>query len=966
MASQLTGILLANLILALVYGLLYRQYREHSLLLWALAWGTFGLRYLAEIGNFLQPDNLWLKPIVAFFTLASSFLLLWGSSLFFRKGLSNHLVAILVILASLAWLVSSGLIFSARWWTSLPVLVLHSTITIWTGILFFNQPKKSGIGCRFIGGTLMIWGIHRLDYPWRLSQEFFGPLAFHLSEFLSLASALGILLVYLDRTRSLAEETAENLLHTNQNLQNIIATAPTAIIAVDTQGIVTLWNHAATRLFGWLPEEAIGRPNPIIPIEQQEDFCKHLASLITTPVVQSKEVQRQRKNGALVDVTRMATPLLDQHGNRVGALAIFVDNTERKKLELATRQTAEQYQALFEMNNFPMLLIDPGSGAIIDANRAASFFYGYSQDELRNMTVKALNTASPEEVASRMQQVIRGEADSFSFKHRLAHGEIRNVEVFASLIRINERALICSIIHDISKRLRMENELRHSEHRYRTLLENLGDTLLVHDLEGNILDVNDLACSRLGYSRSELLFMTIDQVIVPNSGKDLPGLWNHLEPQEKKTFEAQHHLKNGSNYPIEVRLRRLELPDGPAILALAQDISERKQAQAALLQSEARFRRLSQEFHSLLDGIPDAIMLLSPTLEIVWANKGAAKLAKRDPGSLPGQQCYHCIMHSDAACQNCPVQDSFKTGEMQTAKVQTPDGRVWGVKAFPQFNADNQVSGVIEVASDITERMKLRDETMRTSRLAALGELAAGVAHEINNPNGLILLNLGTLHETINEALPILDDHAQQNDDFRLAGLPYSRMREELPAIIDEVQDASRRIKRTVEDLKNFARSRSNDETEEIDLNQAVQTALRLVDHTLRKMTNNLHVDLTTEGCFTQGTGQAIEQVLVNLLLNASQALTDPSQGISVYTRCDERRKTVSVAIKDEGCGISPEQLSQVTDPFFTTKRTQGGTGLGLSVSARIIKDHHGSLDIASLPGAGTTMTITFPASGQN
>ncbi len=964
MATQLIGNLLANLILSLIYGLLFRQYRERPLLIWAFAWGVFGLRYLSEIGRLLLSDKVFLEVAIDCFTLASSFLLLWGSALFFKKELPKRLLYLLAGVC-LAWIIISNLMLNASWWHNLPTLILHSAITIWTGALFLKQLQQVGLGQKFTGWTLILWGLHRLDYPWRLSLDWFGPLAFHLSEFFSLASALGILLVYLDRARCQAEETAQNLIHTNQNLQNIIDTAPTAMLAVDPTGIVTIWNNAATKLFGWQPEEALGKPNPIIPEDQHEAFLEHLGSLIDNPVVEAKEMQRRHKHGSMVDVTRLATTLIDKHGKRVGALAIFVDKTERKKLEAATRQTADQYQTLFEMNKFPMLIIDPADGKIIDANRAAGFFYGYSQNELRAMTVKQLNTAPPETVAARLNQVVSGEAHSFQFKHRLAHGEERDVEIFASPIHFKGRQLICSIIHDISKRLLMENALRNSEHRYRTLLENVGDTLFVHDLQGQILDANDLACSRLGYRLPELLTMNISQVIeYPSELQGKP--WQDHPLQNKQTFEALHLPRTGSSFPIEIRLRHMELPGGRAILVLAQDISERKQVQTSLQQSEARFRKLSQEFHSLLNGIPDAIMLLSPDLEIIWANKGAAKLSNRDINGLTGEHCYQCIMFSETACQICPVQDSFKDGEVHTAKIQTPDGRIWGVKAFPQFNANNQVSGVIELASDITDRMKLRDDTMRTSRLAALGELAAGVAHEINNPNGLILLNLGTLSEAITETLPILDAYAEQDEDFRLAGLPYGRMRGELPAILDEVQDAARRIKRTVEDLKNFARSRSSNDTEEIDLNHAVQTALRLVDHTLRKTTRNLHIEFSSDLPCIKGDGQAIEQVLVNLLLNASQALTDPDQGITISTQNHPEKETISVAITDEGSGIAPEHLAQVTDPFFTTKRTQGGTGLGLSVSARIVKDHRGSLDIDSKFGIGTTITVTFPAESRS
>jgi signal transduction histidine kinase len=164
-----------------------------------------------------------------------------------------------------------------------------------------------------------------------------------------------------------------------------------------------------------------------------------------------------------------------------------------------------------------------------------------------------------------------------------------------------------------------------------------------------------------------------------------------------------------------------------------------------------------------------------------------------------------------------------------------------------------------------------------------------------------------------------------------------------------------------VHDLKDFARRDDAGDQGLIDLNLVVQTALRLVDPTIRKATDRLATDFGAGLPRFIGNSQRIEQVVVNLVLNACQALPDRDHGIRISTRLAAEPRRLELRVQDEGTGIAPEPLSRLTDPFFTTKRESGGTGLGLSVSAGIVKEHGGSIAFESAPGRGTTVTLAFP-----
>ncbi|WP_243439552.1 transporter substrate-binding domain-containing protein [Fundidesulfovibrio soli] len=255
-----------------------------------------------------------------------------------------------------------------------------------------------------------------------------------------------------------------------------------------------------------------------------------------------------------------------------------------------------------------------------------------------------------------------------------------------------------------------------------------------------------------------------------------------------------------------------------------------------------------------------------------------------------------------------------------------------------------------------------QQQLVQADKMAALGILVSGVAHEINNPNGLILLNIPILRKVQADTARILDEHHARHGDFRLGGIPYERMRRELPVMLEEMFEGAQRIKRIVNDLKDFSRSDEARAREPVDVNQAAGKAVRLLDRAIRQATDRFTTDLGQGLPPVLGNAQRIEQVVVNLLLNACQALPDRARAVTLTTRYNRDSDCVELTVRDEGVGIAPEHMPHLTDPFFTTKRAQGGTGLGLSVSAGIVKEMGGVLEFQSSPGRGTAAILSLPA----
>lgn len=273
-----------------------------------------------------------------------------------------------------------------------------------------------------------------------------------------------------------------------------------------------------------------------------------------------------------------------------------------------------------------------------------------------------------------------------------------------------------------------------------------------------------------------------------------------------------------------------------------------------------------------------------------------------------------------------------------------------------------------DLRREMAERSQLEHKTrqqelqlIQANKMTALGTLVAGVAHEINNPNQFVLMNARVLAESWTDAMRVLDAYHQENGDFLLGGLPYTEMRETIPTLVRDVHDGARRIERIVDNLKNFARPRGHVGQTTFHLNDAVQRALTLLHHLINKTTTCFDVNLAEGLPPLQGNVQQVEQVVVNLVVNALEALPEKDRGVTVTTRLNQVEHCLELEVQDEGIGIPQERIERLCDPFFTTKQELGGTGLGLAITYTLVRDYDGNLTFASVPGQGTRALVTLP-----
>ena len=262
-------------------------------------------------------------------------------------------------------------------------------------------------------------------------------------------------------------------------------------------------------------------------------------------------------------------------------------------------------------------------------------------------------------------------------------------------------------------------------------------------------------------------------------------------------------------------------------------------------------------------------------------------------------------------------------------------------------------------AQDLARQQQ--EQLYQAGKLASIGTLVSGIAHEINNPITSIVLNAQTLDKTWRAIGPLLDESLADHKGFAVGAMPYDLLRQRLPLLLSDIVDAARRVRSIVSDLKDFARPGAAKRNEQVDVNACVRRAAGLVGNLIRKSTRDFTLALAPDLPAVEGSAQRIEQVLVNLLVNACQALTAPGEAIRVSTGFDPKAHRVLITVTDQGQGICDDLRHQIKDPFFTTKRDQGGTGLGLAISDRIVEDHGGRLDLAPAEPRGTAATIALP-----
>jgi two-component system NtrC family sensor kinase len=348
--------------------------------------------------------------------------------------------------------------------------------------------------------------------------------------------------------------------------------------------------------------------------------------------------------------------------------------------------------------------------------------------------------------------------------------------------------------------------------------------------------------------------------------------------------------------------------------------------------------RGKKEWEETFKAVTDPIFLIDLNCNVLRCN-GRVNSLPGGENSVNNKKCYSLLWNHNSKCSPCLMDKVLSTRDSAYERMQISTGMVYDVFYYPVFNESGEIYAVIHHIKDVTEQCKMEAQLMQSGKLAAIGEMAAGVAHELNSPMTAIIGNAQMLLRDLEEDNPRAD-------------------------YVKDIVNCGLRCKKIIQNLLTFSRQDERPMTS-ISLNDVVERVLSLLKYQINR--NNIKIETGMSPCLptVQANGHQLDQVLINFLLNARDALEgiENSKRIDVYTGITELEgeEAVHATVVDNGEGIPPECMEKIFNPFFTTKEVSKGTGLGLSVSLGIAQAHGGTIRVNSKPGKGSTFSLVLP-----
>lgn len=511
-------------------------------------------------------------------------------------------------------------------------------------------------------------------------------------------------------------------------------------------------------------------------------------------------------------------------------------------------------------------------------------------------------------------------------------------------------------------------ELRRVSRYVRGLIEASLDPLVTISTDGRITDLNRAMELATGRSRSDL------------AGSDFSAYFT--EPyQAQEGYERVLTEGQVTNYPLTIRHESGSTMDVlfnattykndegevQGVFAAARDVTERLRIEQALRNSERLLAEAQRIAH--LGGWDWNI--LADTLR--WSDE-MFRLFGFEPQAFPVNYArfLECVHPDDRDRVMKSVKDALDESHPYDVlyRIVLPGAseRMIHAQAEVMFNEAGIPVRMLGTALDITEQVRAEEEArlrqqqlVQADKMVSLGFLVSGVAHEINNPNHSIMTNVAALAGVWESTQPILEGFYKDFGDFVLGGYDYSESRGKIPEMFANTLASSKRIELIVTELRDFARYSPREKMAAVDPNAVLKSAIILVANLIQKSTDRLYVTYGDPVPPVLGNFQRIEQVLINLLQNACRALPSRDRAIYLTTSHTPGSKMIIIEVRDEGVGIPEEDMTHLGDPFFTTRRAMGGTGLGLWVSFNIIHEHGGTLTFHSREGEGTRAVLALP-----
>jgi PAS domain S-box-containing protein len=694
-------------------------------------------------------------------------------------------------------------------------------------------------------------------------------------------------------------------------------------IAIIQDGLIRFANPKILKIYGLTAGETLGKPFLDFVSPEYRDLVvdryKKRMSGEKTPNIYELEILA--KDGSKIPLEINASRI--EYQGSPADMVIVRDITDRKRMEL-------EYKTILQTTVDGFWLTDV-QGRFLDVNDAYCRLVGYNRDELLKMSIPDVEAIEkPEEIAARIAKVRKVGGDRFETHHRRKDGTIVDVEVSVNYIEL-AGGRMCVFVRDITDRKRMGEALKESEEKYRSLVNDisLGIFRSTPGPRGRFLEVNPAMEQITGYSRQELLQI------------DVCDLYQHPEERQQcleeiasaagmTTRETRFRKKDGTEIVVSDTKVAIRDDAGQIIYfdGILEDITERKK-------SEEQIKRAAEEWRTTFDSITDWVSIVDKDFKLVRVNKAFADAFGKKPGELIGKTCYQVVHKTNEPVRDCPRRKTLRTKRPAAVEFFEPSLEMYlEARTSPIFNEKDEVVACIEVTTDVTERKRMQEQLMLTHRLASLGELVSGVAHELNNPLTSVigfsqLLMEGEIADDIREDLSLVYSEAQ-----RAAGI--------------------------VENLLTFARKHAPAK-QLTRINNVIEDVLKLRAYWQR--VNNIEVRRQFASDLPEIMVDFVQmqQVFLNIIINAEYFMIQAHNRGTLTTTTKKVGDVVRISFADDGPGIAKENLTRIFDPFFTTKEVGVGTGLGLSICHGIVTAHGGRIYARSQVGEGATFVVELP-----
>ena len=770
----------------------------------------------------------------------------------------------------------------------------------------------------------------------------------------------------------------EQLRRNERMLRRIMDIVPSMIFVKNAEGRYLMANQAIAESYGMTVNELVGRrqqdvsPDPDQVERMMADDLKAMKSGETLFIVEEpyKDITGDRRWLQTIKV-----PCDEDEFGEPAIVGLAMDITERKQAEAVLRENEQLLVNILESMNEGIVVLDRGFRYQIFNTAMENISNTPKQEVLGKRPWDVFAYIKGSAIEENIRKTMRGKTQgAMEVQLPLPHKQDAWFrESFTPLKNVDGQMIgVIGVISEITRQKQYEeklhrliHELKESKARFKALHNASFGGITIHD-KGVILECNQGLSEITGYSVDELIGMD-GLLLMAEKSREM--VMDMIVSGYEKPYEAVGLRKNGEEYPIRLAARKIPYKGRQVRTVEFRDITEQKKA-------EAELRHLKNYLSNIIDSMPSVLVGVDRDGRVTQWNRQAQQstgLSLEKVRAQPLAQVFPRLarqMHQiETAMRECRV--------ISTPKVSRKTGietNYENITIFPLV--DNGMEGAVIRVDDVTDQVRLEEMMIQSEKMLSVGGLAAGMAHEINNPLAGMIQTANVMKSRLGDLSIPANRRIADEVGISIEKIRAFMEKRSILRMIDAINESGRRVAEIVDNMLSFAR-KSDAAVSCYDPIQLVDRILELAttDYDLKrqydfktiKIVKEYEKDLPMIPC----EGAKIQQVLLNILRNGAQAMQDEDTGSSgvpcFVLRLAREKNMLRIEIEDNGPGMDKTTQSRIFEPFFTTKPVGVGTGLGLSVSYFIITQNHGgTMDVISSPGKGSNFIIRLPLDGKN